>query len=197
MNENILVEDDGFGSVVEREAKLKELILLIAIRSEGDEPFGMVKLNKLLFYSDFSAYVQFGKPITGQEYQALPQGPAPRRMKPVLDAMKADGEIAIRVHDYYGRDQQRTFAQRMPDTSRFKFEETELVDRIIKEFWGKDAATISQMSHQFIGWKLAGMGETIPYCVALVDSREPTAEETKRGLALEAAALESLAESAA
>ncbi|MEK6324973.1 MAG: Panacea domain-containing protein [Acidobacteriota bacterium] len=181
----------------ERDARLRELILLIAIRSEGDEPFGAVKLNKLLFKADFSAYVNFGEPITGQEYQALPQGPAPRRMKPILDEMKADGDIAIRTHDYYGKDQQRTFAQRSPDISRFTFAEIELVDRLIKECWGKDATTMSFMSHQFVGWKLAGTGETIPYCVALVDSREPTSEEVKRGLALESLALASLGESAA
>jgi hypothetical protein len=57
--------------------------LLIATRSEGDEPFGAVKLNKLLFYADFFAYVKFGECITGQEYQKLAQGPAPRRMLPV------------------------------------------------------------------------------------------------------------------
>jgi hypothetical protein len=56
---------------------------------------------------------------------------------------------------------------------------------------------MSFMSHQFIGWKLAGTGETIPYCVALVDSREPSPEEIKRGLALESLALSHLGESAA
>lgn len=178
---------------VEQDAKLRELILLIAIRSEGDEPFGAVKLNKLLFYCDFLAYVNFGKAITEQDYQALPQGPAPRRMRPVLDAMQAEGDIAVRKQDYYGRDQQRTFAQRSPDISKFKFEEIELVDRLIKEFWGKDATTMSIMSHQFLGWKLAGPGETIPYCVALVGSREPTPEERKRGLSLESLARQCLA----
>ena len=176
-----------------QDATLRELILLIAIRSEGDEPFGAVKLNKLLFYADSLAYVNLGESITGQEYQALPKGPAPRRMRPILDAMKAEGDISVRTHDYYGNDQQRTFAQRSPDITYFTFEEIELVDRIVKQCWGKDATTMSIMSHQFLGWKLAGTGETIPYHVALVGSREPTPEERKRGLALESLAQESLA----
>jgi hypothetical protein len=32
-----------------------------------------VKLNKLLFFSDFTAYLLFGESITGQEYQKLDQ----------------------------------------------------------------------------------------------------------------------------
>jgi len=55
-------------SQAERDKRLRELILLIATRSEGDEPFGAVKLNKLLFYADFFAYVKFGESITGQEW---------------------------------------------------------------------------------------------------------------------------------
>src|SRR6266487_3415423 len=46
--------------------KLRELILHICIRSEDDEAFGAVKLNKLLFFSDFHAFLRLGKPITGQ-----------------------------------------------------------------------------------------------------------------------------------
>src|SRR5207249_1394411 len=36
--------------------KVKELILLVTERSEGDESFGMIKLNKLLFNIDFTQY---------------------------------------------------------------------------------------------------------------------------------------------
>ncbi len=49
--------------------KLRELVLYLATLSEGDATFGKVKLNKLLFYADFNAYLKFGKPITGHEYQ--------------------------------------------------------------------------------------------------------------------------------
>lgn len=171
-----------------RDARLREMILLIAMRSEGDERFGAVKLNKLLFYSDFLAYVHFGESITGQEYQALPRGPAPRRMLPVVNRMIEKAELAIRKHDYYGKDQQRAFAQRPPNIAYFTFEELELMDRVIKMFWGQSATAISNTSHRFPGWKLAKKGETIPYSVALIGEREPTLAERKRGLELEATA---------
>src|SRR5437762_10146808 len=89
--------------------KLRELILLIVSRSEDDPTFGSVKLNKLLFYCDFSAYLTYGKPITGQEYFSLKQGPAPRQMKPI-DRMEEERELAFQRTDYFGRIQNKPIA---------------------------------------------------------------------------------------
>src|SRR2546425_884388 len=76
--------------------KLAEMILHIAQLSEGDEPFGATKLNKILFYCDFLSYLYHGKPITGQEYQKLPNGPAPRRLVPVLQYLESVQDIKQR-----------------------------------------------------------------------------------------------------
>ena len=176
----------------QRDKRLQEIILLIALHSEGDEPFGAVKLNKLLFYADFLSYVKFGESITGQEYQALPQGPAPRRIVPVIRKMIEKEVLAIRENDYYGKNQQRAFALDTPDTTEFASEQIELVKRVIKRFWGKNATEMSLISHRFIGWKISRIGETIPYSVALVGSRPPTLAEKKRGLRLDKLAKECL-----
>lgn len=40
--------------------KMKELILYLASRSEEDPRFSATKLNKLLFYCDFTAYRRLG-----------------------------------------------------------------------------------------------------------------------------------------
>ena len=55
------------------EQKFKELVIYIAGRCESDPYFGAVKLNKLLFFSDFFAYAKLGNPITGAEYMKLPR----------------------------------------------------------------------------------------------------------------------------
>jgi len=47
--------------------------LLIPEWSLQGSKFGAINLNKLLFNCDFSAILTFGKPITGQEYFALPE----------------------------------------------------------------------------------------------------------------------------
>ena len=67
------------------DAKLEELIILIASRSEDDPRFGSTKLNKLLFFADFLAYVKRGEAITNHVYMRLPNGPAPRAMLPITN----------------------------------------------------------------------------------------------------------------
>lgn len=168
--------------------KLAELILLIAERSQGDPTFGAVKLNKLLFYCDFTAYLTFGSPITGQEYFALKNGPAPRRLKPVTTKMANDGEFAIQETQYCGYRQNKPIALRPADVSVFTPEEINLIDQIIQKNRGKNATQISDESHLFVGWRVARDQETIPYQTALVGFRKPTAAEREYGLTLEALA---------
>ena len=165
--------------------RLRELILHIARQSEGDEAFGAVKLNKLLFAADFTAYVKFGKSITGQDYFALEHGPAPRRLKPVLEQMKDEGEVAIRVDDFHGFRLQRTFALREPDLSKFGPDEIALVDHIIRDCWNRTGTDLSNASHEFIGWKVAQEWEIIPYSVGLVERRELTKSEQEIARKLE------------
>jgi hypothetical protein len=173
--------------------KLKELILHIALQSEGDPSFGAVKLNKLLFFADFTAYLQFGNAITGEPYQKLPLGPAPRRVVSAMDQMMADRDLAMRNRRYGGLKQQEPVALRDPVLDNFTAEQIALVDQIILQWWGVSASKISDQSHEFIGWRFAGFGETIPYELALVGSRAPTAAEIEYGKSLESLAQEALA----
>lgn len=169
----------------DRDIRLKELVIHITRQCEGDEAFGAVKLNKILFNADFTAYVKFGKPITGQEYFALEYGPAPRRLKPVLAQMERHGEAATREDDFHGFRQRRTFALREANLEHFSSEEIATVDHIIRDWWGRTGTELSEASHRLIGWKVAAEGETIPYSVALVCRREPTKKEQEVAKTLE------------
>lgn len=175
------------------EDKLRELVIHIARQSEGDIFFGAVKLTKLLFFADFLAYRAYGRPITGSEYQKLEHGPTPLQLKPLLSQMEERKLIAVRPTELGGYTQQRTLALREPDLGRFSAKEIALVDDLIRRFWNKSASEMSDLSHRFTGWRLAKRGETIPYSVALIGTREPTESERRRGLKLEALARARLA----
>lgn len=166
--------------------KLRELILLIAQESEGDGPFGATKLNKLLFYADFLAYRQLGKSITEQDYMRLPQGPAPRRMLRVTKGMEANKELAISIRPYLGKKQKRPMALRAAELGSFSASEIDLVHKLLKQCVGKSASEMSELSHRFMGWRLAQERETIPYSVALV-SRGPRSEAAEKHAATLAA----------
>lgn len=164
------------------ERKFRELLLYIAERSERDARFGATKLNKILFYSDFWAYRKTGSSITGQEYQKLERGPAPKRLLPVVKKMEKQEVCTWAERDHYGLPQCRLIARREPDLSLFSGEEIAIVDQVIRELWNLNATEVSDLSHQFIGWQIAREGEEIPYStVRLGTPRPPTPEEIEYG----------------
>jgi len=157
------------------DAKMKELILYVAKSSEKDKKFGAVKLNKILFYADFLAYLKRGKSITGQEYFALDEGPAPKRLLPIREQMKADGEIVIKKVDQFGlpRPQERIEANRSPVLDGvFSADEIADVNYILQELRDKTGKDVTNMSHEFAGWKSAfskGAKTTIPLSTVRFD----------------------------
>lgn len=159
--------------------KFKELVLHIARKSESDPKFGATKLNKLLFFADFRAFYATGKSITDQEYQKREHGPTPRRLLPVREELEAAGDISTRRESYYGHRQEKTIALRPPNLEIFSAQEIAIVDEVIEEFREMSATKISRRSHEFVGWKLAEIGETIPYGIVWVN---PEAELTDEEL---------------
>src|ERR1035438_1799628 len=96
---------------VEDQEKLGELIVYISEKSTNDPRFGATKLNKLLYFSDFLAFANFGNPITGAIYRHLKQGPAPRHLEEVRDRLASSGAIEIVERNLKnGRHQIRTIA---------------------------------------------------------------------------------------
>jgi len=175
---------------LENDAKLKELILFICQRSEGDGPFGATKLNKLLFFSDFLAYRKFGKSITGHSYQKLNNGPAPRALVPIREQLEDEGAIALAKRDYHGYTQKRVLALREADLQEFSAAEIALITELIDEYWGKTATHLSDLSHEFRGWQLAEDGEDIPYELMLVEFKAESQEDLKIDNALQEELLE-------
>jgi Protein of unknown function (DUF4065) len=176
------IPDDG---------KFKELVVFISQRCEGDPAFGATKLNKLLFYADFIAFLKTGKAITWHKYRRLENGPVPRRLVPIIRELETDGTIITVTRDHFGFQQKRTVARRDANLAAFSGEEIALVTKLIEEFWGQSAQSVSNESHEFIGWKIAEDGEDIPYEMALVRLEKPTPADmaVAEGLSLELQAL--------
>ena len=156
------------------DSKMKELILHVAKLSENDPKFGAIKLNKILFYADFLAYFKRDKSITGQEYFALEEGPAPKRLLPIRQEMESAGELAIKKVDCFGlpNPQTRVVALREPDYNKLSSAELADVDAVIQKLRVKTGREVSDDSHKFLGWRSAfrkGPKTTIPYSTVLFD----------------------------
>lgn len=169
--------------------KMKELILYICRKSEGDEKFGAIKLNKILFFSDYAAYLHLGKSITGHEYRRLKKGPAPRKLPRVREALINEGRLFVKEVEYYKHKQHKHLALTSPDLSSFNGEEIALVDIILERMKDMDATDSSNVSHDFLGWLAARPGETIPYEMVYINNRGPTIGELERARELEEEAL--------
>jgi hypothetical protein len=162
--------------------KFKELVLYVAGKSIEDSRFGATKLNKILFFSDFIAYAQYGEPITGARYQRLPRGPAPRELLPMQAEMEEASEAVIVSQKRFNFIQKRLFALRDPDLSSFSAQEIALVDGVIDGLRGFDATNISALSHLVaVGWQLADEGDDIPYESVFISNQPPTPADVRRG----------------
>ena len=169
------------------ERKFKELILYIATKCQDDIFWGATKLNKQLFFSDFLAYRDLDRPITGADYMALAFGPAPRRLVPIRQEMIEEQDCSL---EEMGA-QERIVARREPDLSVFSENELRLVDQVIAALRDTTADEASDLAHRFPGWKAAiregeatGRHVSIPYSTVFVRTQSADEKVIDEGLRL-------------
>lgn len=157
--------------------KLRELILYIAKRSEDDTRFGVTRLMKALFWSDFECYRRTGEAITGSDYTKMPYGPMLEGQQSILESLDRGGALRFE-HIQAGQGmQRRPVALRDPDLLCFTTDELQIVDRVLAAQRGQTASQVSDLSHEFIGWQVALKGERIPYGTATIYAPEITAAD--------------------
>jgi uncharacterized phage-associated protein len=168
------------------EAKFTEMVLYVAARLRDDRSGGATKLNKVLYFADFAHVRRHGRPISGAEYQKLPQGPAPRRLKPVRQRLVDGGDATVETEDFLGYTLHRLVPGREADVSVFDADERATLDKVLDDLAGMTAAQVSELSHQEPGWRLCDEGETIPYQMAHAGNPQivtPTARRLARDVA--------------
>lgn len=145
--------------------KFRSLILYIAQKSVEDRWFGAVKLNKILYYCDFTAFLMLRRSITGATYQRLPEGPAPRELLAERQAMLDEGLLTMETVRVISYVQHRLVPTNFDEdiSQSFSLDELEIIDEVIEELSDMTAAEVSNMSHHEIGWIAASNFEDIPY----------------------------------
>ena len=141
--------------------KLKRLIHYVAYRRvDRPEVLDAVKMNKALWYSDQSAYLSTGVPITGDKYIKKAMGPVSSSLKPVVDELESEKLIALR---HLESEPINYLALTTPDTSIFSGEEMRMIEDAIELVCDQHTSeSISQKSHDIV-WELAQLNEEIPY----------------------------------
>jgi Protein of unknown function (DUF4065) len=158
--------------------RFKALVHYICWRCEDPRILGPMKLNKVLWYTDRIHYLRAGQPVTGATYVKQQSGPAARALGPVIDELEKEGGVATRERSW-SSDMTQYFARQEPNLSVFKPQEISLVDSVIEAVCLRDALPSTDARADAQVWRLAHIGETLPYCT--VFAARP-GEITKRDL---------------
>lgn len=168
------------------ERKFTELVLYVADRLRADRAGGATKLNKVLFFAEFTHMRRHQAVISGCEFRKLAHGPAPRQLVPVRGRLIAIGHAELVTEDFLGRPQHRLVPMRPADLSVFGADEQSSVDDVLDQLEGMTGTQVSELSHQEPGWRLTELGETIPYATAFLDFPQvatPSSERLSREVA--------------
>jgi hypothetical protein len=146
--------------------KFNSLIHYICEKCKDPTKLGAIKLNKILYFSDFIFYKLTGKPITESIYMKRQFGPVPEQILPALEELESQNKIRVRDTIYYDKPKKEYISLTDPDIKRFSSEEISLVDKVIDIIVnGHTASSISELSHNRI-WEIADIGEEIPLYTA-------------------------------
>lgn len=151
--------------------RLREMILYVSMKCAGARRFGKVKLNKILWKSDFDAFATRRVPVTGRAYQRLQWGPAAVEMPPLYGEMLQDGLIHVdRIDLGDNFVEQRTIVDVQPELKLFSANDLSYVDSAIEYFWEKTGQEASDDSHG-VAWRSREDGDPMPYELALLSDR--------------------------
>lgn len=156
-----------------RNPKLREAMLYVAQRCEDAPSFGKTKLFKILFYADFEAYRRWRRSITQAQYVKGPYGPLPDEADVEIATLVDAGaaviqEVSHQVHP--GLTESRLRLRHHPDAKLLSQEERALMDEYVQKFWDQSAGELSDLSHDFLGWRAAPMGGNIVYPTIFIDA---------------------------
>lgn len=159
--------------------KFAEMVLLVAGRLQDDRAGGSTKLNKVLFFAEFTHLRRHHRVISGCEFQKLPHGPAPRQLLPIRQKLIDSGAAELVEEDFLGRPQHRLIPSRAANLEMFTDEELQTIEDVLDQLAAMTGTQVSELSHQEPGWRLTEVSETIPFATAFLDFPQvqtPTSE---------------------
>ena len=168
------------------ETRFKELIVLISELCANDPTYGSVKLNKILYFADFMAYRELGKPITGATYFKLAEGPAPRQLLAARRELVEEGRLTLEHRPYFHGVQIRPIVvDASSHEGLFSDDEIQIVTSIIDYLKGMSDRDVSDISHREPGWIIVEDKADIPYETAWLT--QDYVDQTDEALALQMA----------
>jgi hypothetical protein len=138
------------------EAKALEALVFIAQHWPGITPF---YIAKVMFFADRNHLRAFGRPVTGDIYIAMADGPVPSRTCDIIkgnidffgDPEAAVSAIRVDRNESYPR----VYSIRDPNVDLFSQTDIEALNQAISFCRGKSFSYLSNLTHQEPAWAQA------------------------------------------
>lgn len=145
--------------------KFKALVDFIISECGDPGQLGSIRLNKVLWFSDVTAYKLDGKPITREKYVKQQFGPVPVHVRQALAELEKAKHIIIQ-EPRFSLEPWRFVALNerfQPSSKKAKLTQGErnIAKAVLDMVLGKTANETSELSHDAT-WQAATMGEEIP-----------------------------------
>ena len=147
------------GGAVFSPSKLGAMISYLA--SRGHDIY-KTNLNKLLFYSDLTAYYLYGSGISGAIYLNRPFGPVPNGVENILEDLASQGDITRVDMPEVGQNAQRIFSEHVP-SPQLSPDEIRVLDWVLDNYGHMSASELSELSHKEKAYKFTRPLEPIAY----------------------------------
>ncbi len=113
------------------------------------------KLNKLLFYADFTHFKSYGTSISGVIYRAIPMGPVPDKFQSIYEFLATEKVVVINstyftdggLGERFSPSNNRTF-----NPTIFTENELSILNSISDRFKDTSTSEIIEISHQEKAW---------------------------------------------
>ena len=166
--------------------RLTEAVYFICDKaSENPERLDQIKLNKVLWYADASAYLKSGESITGEDYIKKPFGPVARHNRIAVDQLERAG-VLRRGRAASGSGHWNTHFDMTGDfeIALLSDDDRETITRAYRSIVDGSITSmgISERTHGEI-WQLAEKDEILPlYTVFAEKLGEVTQDQMERAL---------------
>lgn len=142
-----------------RAFSLEKMAAMVSYLASRTSDLYKTKLNKLLFYADFSNYYLHGSSISGSRYVHLPYGPVPDSYEETLETLNHYGVIDVSR-------QNSAELVRAGDnftTDALNEDEVRSLDWVLETFGSMSASQLTEISHRERAYKDTRAGEEIAY----------------------------------
>jgi Protein of unknown function (DUF4065) len=161
--------------------RFRELIIYVAGRMErtGHKGSGRIKLAKMLWLSDFEAYLRLGDSLTGARYLADKYGPSPPEELIQSRTLNPETEFA---YERGFRRQKLPRAKRAVRPGVFDERELALVNEVVDRYrdWTGDDV-VNKVAHTHPGYKLVEPGQEVPYDSVFISTELPPERAVELG----------------